>query len=440
MNRKKTSFSPGNHSWRDYQRRLKQQSELRRTLQRIPLYTGIAIGAAFVIWTLFSVLEIWVINDSIRSEKTIILPAGKIKKSDIKSIIPPRYIANNTNPIIELDFRGKKYIVETSIDPSLQKAIIESLDTRYSATIGIIALLPESGRVIAWVSHRKKKEKGKDPCLSANIPAASIFKIITAAAAIETKGFNAETTVRFNGGKYTLYKPQLTDRINRYTTKTTFKRAFAESINPVFGKIGQNLLGKQVLQRYASIFKFNRDIMFEYDVDHSRFSINNNPYNWAEIACGFNNNTTISPLHGALIASVIINSGQWTEPSIIDRIIEENRVIYRRKKTEKKQIISQKTASEISKLMQCTVRYGTAHKAFSDKKKNKILSPLFIGGKTGSINNNPEKIKYDWFVGFAVDRNSGKKLAAGIVVAHKDYIGKRAASYFHDMVEEYFKN
>ena len=105
--------------------------------------------------------------------------------------------------------------------------------------------------------------------------------------------------MQFNGYKHTLYKSQLKERTNRYTNTISLKNAFAQSVNPVFGKIGKLRLGGTQLEKFADAFGFNTTINFELPLAPSHFKAEDIPYNWAELASGFNNDTTISPFHGA---------------------------------------------------------------------------------------------------------------------------------------------
>ncbi len=130
--------------------------------------------------------------------------------------------------------------------------------------------------------------------------------------------------MKFNGYKHTLYKSQLKERSNRYTNKISFKDSFAQSVNPVFGKIGVLYLGKPQLEAYGVAFGFNRRFGFEIPCAPSRLTIDDDPYHWAEIASGFNNQTTLSPLHGAILAAVPLNQGRLVEPTIVDRIVDKN--------------------------------------------------------------------------------------------------------------------
>ncbi|MGB9499309.1 MAG: penicillin-binding transpeptidase domain-containing protein [Dissulfuribacterales bacterium] len=346
---------------------------------------------------------------------------------------------NVTNKRFALSTGGKTYEIRSSLSPSLQNFIIEHIDRKNSRFFAFVAIEADTGRILSMVSY-DKNNPDSDICTNPDYPAASLFKIITSAAAIEKFGFNCNTPVTFNGNKYTLYKTQLKDRLNKYTNRISFKEAFADSINPVFGKIGIHLLGKSALETYATAFGFNKTFDFEIPLKPSCLTINDDPYNWAEIACGFNNKTRISPLHGALMVSIILNDGKLIEPTLIDNIIRDNQMVYQRNSHAAAQIIKPHTSITLKKLMNASITSGTASKSFSGFKKDSILSKLNIGGKTGSINNNAQHLKYDWFEGFAEEKNGLKKIITSVLVVHDKYIGIRAARYSRMAIKEYFKN
>ena len=60
-------------------------------------------------------------------------------------------------------------------------------------------------------------------CLKARFPAASLFKIVAAAAAIEARGFHPDKTLTYRGGRYTLYKSQLKKRQDRYSNRISLQ-------------------------------------------------------------------------------------------------------------------------------------------------------------------------------------------------------------------------
>ena len=107
---------------------------------------------------------------------------------------------------------------------------------------------------------------------------------------------------------------------NKYTNKTSFKKAFASSVNSVFGKLGIFDLGQEVMSDYADKFLFNEIIPFDFPVEMSTIQIPDDDYGLAEIASGFNRKTMISPLHAALLASVVANNGIMMSPWLVEKI------------------------------------------------------------------------------------------------------------------------
>jgi peptidoglycan glycosyltransferase len=322
----------------------------------------------------------------------------------------------------------------------LQNYLFDQMDRKNSRYIGIVVMEADTGRVLAMVGFDKTDPDG-NPCLCSEFPAASIFKIVTAASAVDTCGLTADSKLRFNGYKHTLYKRQLQDRVNRYTHTVSFKDAFAQSINPVFGKIGTLRLGKPLLAQSAEAFGFNETLDFELPLDSSHFYIDDQPYNWAEVASGFNQKTTISPLHGAVMATAVLNEGFMVTPSLVDQIVDpEGKILYSWQPPSRQPAMSPKASTVLSQLMEATIRSGTGRKAFRGYRRDKILSRLEIGGKTGSIDNPTHDVRYDWFVGFAREREGQGQLAVAVLVAHEKYIGIRAGQYARMAITRYFRN
>jgi cell division protein FtsI/penicillin-binding protein 2 len=219
------------------------------------------------------------------------------------------------------------------------------------------------------------------------------------------------------------------------------KNAFAKSVNPVFGKLGALYLGKDELESYARSFGFNHPINFEIYLSPSRTVITDEPYQRAEIASGFNRQTMMSPVHGALIAATIFNRGKLIEPTVIDRIAgQDGAELYRSRPATITQAFAPDTSNALHKLMQATARSGTMRGAVRRYRRDKIISQLEIGGKTGTINNKTDDVKYDWFVGYAQDKDGGGKLILSVLVAHHKYIGIRASQYAIMAFKQYFQS
>jgi hypothetical protein len=92
----------------------------------------------------------------------------------------------------------------------------------------------------------------------------------------------------------------------------------------------------------------------------------------------------------------------------------------------------------MKRLMKKTISGGTARKSFRGYSRDKILSNLLIGGKTGSLSNRAHTIKYDWFTGFGQQKTTKETLIVAVVVGHGKYIGTRACIHAKNMLKTYF--
>ena len=429
---------PKRPSWREYQSRLKRPAKRvpRRSLMLVLSAISAAVLCIYMAWPSTGATNVapTAAKIALSTDETILI--GKKDVQLLLSRLAPNDLLAES---IQLPFKGQRFTVETSLDPTLQDRLIDAMDRKNSRYIGVVVMEPDSGRILAMAGFDKTDPQA-NPCLHSNFPAASLFKIVTAAAAVDQCGYSDRTTVRFNGYKHTLYKNQLKETNNQYTQAVSFGASFAESINPVFGKIGQLYLGKQTLEEYGLAFGFNQSLDFELPVTPSNLTIRDTPYHWAEIASGFNNETTISPVHAAMMAASILNQGRLVPPALVERIVDAGgREIYRAHASWEQRTMTTKASTVLAKMMEKTVQSGTARKLFSGSKRDAILSRLRIGGKTGSISNRNNDARFDWFVGFAQDKNGPGQLVVAALVAHEEYIGVRAATYARMAMAHYFR-
>jgi peptidoglycan glycosyltransferase len=361
-------------------------------------------------------------------------------KSELRLLLDATRFTNLKEKSFDFTADGKKLRIETSLDISLQRFLHEQLNPATSRYIAIVVMDPATGKILSMAGY-DKDAPDSNPCIDSKFPAASIFKIITAAAAIEKLNVDPASEFTYNGRKHTLYKSQLRERTNKYTNRITLIDSFAQSVNPVFGKLGANYLGGTVLEEYAEAFGFNHPIEFEIPVVSSTAHFSDKPYQWAEIASGFNHNTTMSPLHGAILTAAIINRGKLMEPSIVDQITDETgKIIYCSHPQAVNQAISPQASEMMNSLMEATITSGTAQKIFRGHRRDRVLSRLHMGGKTGSIDNKIGDARFDWFVGYAEDKEGDQKIVISAVVAHEKYIGIRSGEYARMAIKHYFKD
>lgn len=422
--------------WRDYQENLKRDSQKRRWLRRgicTMLLVLLISGAIFILKpskTTFSP-DISKVRNSIQSlfDQTLDLES-------LKAILAKHNPAAFCTAHVAFETDQGPVHITTTIDADLQKYLTKQLMLRTSAHIGIVVLDAFTGEVLAMVSHDRQDPKA-NTCLNSQFPAASIFKIVAAAAVMEKAHLRPSSPLTFKGGKHTLYKSQITKKSNRHTTTTTLQKAFAGSINPVFGKLGAFTLKQAALLEFANRFGFQQPIDFTLPMKPSAFIITDRPYQWAELASGFNKTTTLSPLQGALIAATAVNEGKWITPRLIEKVTNgKDKIRYQLRPLHTETLITEQTARHLKTVMHATIVEGTGRKAFRGWQSDPVLSKLKMGGKTGGYGTNP---RYDWFVGYGMDPNKDHAISVSVLVGHQDLIGTRAGEYARMAIKYYFE-
>ena len=236
-----------------------------------------------------------------------------------------------------------------------------------------------------------------------------------------------------------MYKSQLKRSKGRYTQKTSFKKAFSGSINPVFGKIGIYDLGKRLLSEYADKFLFNHDIPFDLPLAKSCITVPEDDFGLAEIASGFNKRTLISPLHASLITATIVNQGNMMEPWLIREVKDESgKVLYRASVSKIASPIKESTAKTLRILMRDTVINGTCRKSFRSFRRKKIFKDIELGAKTGTVNDRLDQYKYDWLSAYALPNRGDKGICIAVLAVHGEKLGIRARNLAKYIINYYF--
>jgi cell division protein FtsI/penicillin-binding protein 2 len=345
----------------------------------------------------------------------------RLQISRLLHLYPPRL----THARDTLYLSENPVVLHYSLNTYLQdytRTLLRRYHPRYGAAV---ALEPATGRILAMVSYTNPQQRSRSSnlCTESCFPAASLFKIVTAAAYFEEKNARPEQHVKIRGRNHTLYLSQLEKQLTHYRT-LTFENAFAYSINPVFGRIGIHTLGAETLHEYGERFGFNAYIPFTLPVAHSTMLQPDSAFNIAELASGFNAQTELTPLHAALISAALVNDGTIMQPLLLDSVTtrEKNDKIYDAQPAAwKTQILSSQSIEYLSTCMQQVSRYGTARSAFRYVKRSFRFNNIDYGGKTGSINKD-NLGKVDWFSGFAAHENdSAQQIAVGVVTVHGDF-------------------
>jgi membrane peptidoglycan carboxypeptidase len=313
-----------------------------------------------------------------------------------------------------VQFDKNTYIVLT-IRPKLQKKL-ESIFKKYSTRIGASVMQdPRTGEILAMTSCHKNKTldiESKDFhknhwALKATFPIASIFKIITASAGIDSGTITANS--RFRAWKKSYMKVW---------------RAFARSHNGVFGRIARKTT-RSVLAKYSEAYGFNKPFIFDLPVSKSIAKLPTNKIKMGQAAAGLNRNFVISPMHVASIVSTVLNRGKTLKPFLIDYVVRKNKIIFRRKPFQVAQPIKESTARDLYKMMFTTTAIGTGKKGFGGYRRCPNLSKM-CGGKTGTLTGASPHYLFTWFGGFM--KVTGRDLCIVTLVGQRNHSQTKASS------------
>ena len=329
-------------------------------------------------------------------------------------------------------------IVHYNIEPELNNYIDDLILHYRPDYTAVVAIQPHTGRIVAMSSYTKGESFSQNLAVHSGFPAASIFKIVTAAAVIDTGNANPGSIYKYNGKNTSLYKSNvLRHKNNKWTRKTSLSRAFALSINTVFGRIGVFDVGAESLREYADTFGFNQPLPVDISIESSKTGFHgDDEWSIAEAASGYTRSTTISPVHAAMIASVVANDGVLIEPNLVDFAVDTSGPLLYRSEPNAVQILEKQTTDDLRVLMRATVKKGSARKHFRTFFRGPYAN-LDVGGKTGSLTGYNPKGRTEWFVGYA---DSGDdKIAVATVVVNKEKWRVKPAYLTRKILEEYFR-
>lgn len=321
--------------------------------------------------------------------------------------------------------------ITLTLDPKLQAAAEAVLYKSRAPHVAIVAMDPYTGRILALAD---RSQSIKDLALHPGFPAASLFKVVTSAAAIDHANIDPDYMVKFRGGTYTLNRWNATPDNRRDTRRMTLVEALGRSCNVVFSRIATTFLPAKVLEDYANSFGFNREIPSDLPLPPSHANIPfYNTYEFGRTAAGFGD-VRLTPVHAAMMMSGIANGGFLPQPSLIDSVVSSSgNVLYRNSPRVVQRSLKAEVAHELLQMMEATTTMGTSKRAFFYKRKP-VLGDIRVAGKTGTLNgDNPAGLN-NWFIGAAPIENPLIAVAVVVVNSHDAYSASKIGRM---MIEEY---
>jgi len=256
----------------------------------------------------------------------------------------------------------------------------------------------------------------------------STFKVVTAAAAIDSGRYTADS--RFDDPGYCEVYGR---RVNNYDTTRPFGnvdllQALQHSINSVFCNIGKELRAGLLID-YTKRFGFYRtppletpdnerapsglyegsrlfDPKDENDVDAGRFAFGQE-------------RLLVTPLQMAMVAGAIANGGVVMKPFVVDRVLApDGGVIVKTKPDDLGRAVKAETAATVASMMQLAVESGTGTAA--------RMPGVVVAGKTGTAETGVAGTNNAWFIAFAGRQRP--QVAIAVVLEQQHGTGGRLAA------------
>lgn len=336
---------------------------------------------------------------------------------------------------------GNDWRAELTLDTHLQ-AKAEKILNRSKVPFGAIVVMDvKDGDVLAMVDRYDERaenaptlEEGGPSHLALRriAPAASIFKIATAAALVES-GVRPHREYPFKNARRRVYLNNLTANA-KGLPRSSLTTGFAHSNNGLFSRLADKNLNAEDMEVIADRFGFNKVLPFPLLTDASTAHIPRNRLERARMSAGFWH-TYLTPLHAASIAASIAGDGSIPTPRLVRRLhAPDDRTIEAPNRGAFTRAMRPDTALAMRDMMAATVKKGTGRRSFS--KWPSKLRHIRVAGKTGTLAKREPYTSYTWFVGYAPA--DAPQVAIAVMVGNGALWWQRATDVARDTLAAHF--
>jgi membrane peptidoglycan carboxypeptidase len=297
--------------------------------------------------------------------------------------------------------------VDYTFDPELERRVFDILERSHVRLGHVIVLDPDTGRILAYASTDVE-----DFPPNRVYPAASLIKVVTAAAALHYSRAQAEAPCRFLGSPYIL-TPQRIDPPRR-GKQISLEDALATSNNQCFAQLAVHAVGAEGMVDAIRRFGLLRAPAPGHppgmiDPGTDRFDL-------GRLGCGLWG-TWITPLHAAELAATLAR-GRQVEPYWIERVTDASgRRLRLAERRPPREVLTPALAAELRGMLVETTISGTARRGFHTARGASLLGPVQAAGKTGSLSGTDPVGRYEWFAGVAPADDP--KVAIAVVVVNQ---------------------
>jgi len=278
-----------------------------------------------------------------------------------------------------------------TLSPELSDAVWKALERGRFDLAHVVVMDPETGAVLAYASTdavRFPPDK--------TYPAASLVKVITAAATLDRAPQVAHETCHFVGSPWRLTRDRL--RSPQHGNEADMRKALATSNNQCFARWAVHRVGPSAMLGAIDRFGMLTAPALGHPGGHAVAP--RDELALAELGSGLDG-LSITPLHAAQLASTLVDgrlvkprwvAGAWNTAG--QRVTVPGGEGGR-------QVLTPALAAQLRGWLVDTTVRGTARRAFRVRGGRPLLPGIAVAGKTGSLNGTDPKGHYEWFIGVA---------------------------------------
>lgn len=302
--------------------------------------------------------------------------------------------------------------IELTIDLQYQSIADEELKkgvARTQADAGLVVMMrPQTGEVLAMANYPhvnlnkvQSSDALKNRIVSDMYEPGSVFKIVTASAALEYEVATLEKRFYAEKGKYRIEYPGKKFRLindSHPMENVTFIEAMAHSSNIVMAKVS-DLIGNERMYKQARDFGFGMATGIELPAESNGQLRKTSEWSMASLnSISYGYEVGVTPLQIVSAYSAIANDGMLMKPYIVQRERDElGQEVYTGAPQMIRRIISKSVNDQVKQMLEGVVEYGSGMV---------VKTPgVRIAGKTGTsrkhVNGKYEEGSYNAsFVGF----------------------------------------
>lgn len=317
-------------------------------------------------------------NHRYKVPQVILTPFVGLRRftSGMNSLTPfPTVFSWDSTGYYIVDEEGNKILL--TLKHNLQELVERELERVNAHTVAIVITEVKTGKILAYAG---KSVTVPNPVLHNRYRVASLFKVITAAAAIDFAKLDLNKTLYFRGGLYELSQANFNPDPGKDRFSMSIEEGLAKSVNPVFARLALRFLDDKLLSFYSDRFGFNWRLPSDFDLPVSQGYIPSDDYELARTAAGFGT-IFLTPVHACALMASIGNRGYMLAPKIVDMVISKRGgVVYSFQPTLASKTVTEESARVLLESMISTHTIGTARRAFENSPNR-----TRVAGKTGTL-------------------------------------------------------